>query len=41
MKLKAKVIAALGVAGVSWFGWWVSDIPIGYYQFKETLKKTS
>ena len=39
MGIKARVSTAVGVLSVSLFGWWVSDIPIGYYGFKEMCKK--
>ncbi|WP_443191927.1 hypothetical protein [Pseudomonas indica] len=39
MGIKARVFTVLGVMGISWFGWWVSDIPIGYYEFRERCNK--
>ena len=39
MRVKTKVLAAIGIVGVSWFGWWGADVPIGYYQFKERCEK--
>ncbi len=29
-----KGLVLLGCMGLVWFGWWVSDVPIGYYQFR-------
>lgn len=39
MGKKMRVFSIVVVVGVLWFGWWVSDIPIGYYQFKEMCRK--
>lgn len=34
-----KGMILLGGLGLVWFGWWGSDIPIGYYDFKERCQK--
>lgn len=34
-----KVMAVAVVVGISLFGWWVFDIPIGYYQFMRVCQK--
>lgn len=35
MSFRTKVFLGVGFMSLIWFGWWVSDIPIGYYQFKK------
>lgn len=39
MTQKSKVIAAILSITFLLVGWWISDIPIGYYQFKQICKK--
>ena len=39
MTEKSRVVAAISFAVLVLFGWWISDIPIGYYQFKQICKK--
>lgn len=39
MTKKSKSILLTIAITVLLFGWWISDIPIGYYQFKERCEK--
>ncbi|WP_141243731.1 hypothetical protein [Pseudomonas indica] len=34
-----KGMILLGGLGLVWFGWWGSDIPIGYYEFRERCNR--
>lgn len=34
-----KGMILLGGLGLVWFGWWASDIPIGYYKFRMICQK--
>lgn len=39
MNNKSKIIIGVFITAFSLFAWWVSDIPIGYYQFKQMCKE--
>ena len=39
MTTRSKTKLAVLVGTLLLFGWWISDIPIGYYQFKQMCKK--
>ena len=39
MTTRSKTKLSILVGTLLLFGWWVSDIPIGYYQFKQMCKK--
>lgn len=38
MGVKARVVTVVGVVSVSLFGWWISDVFIGYLKFKELCR---
>ena len=39
MRTRSKTVLSITLVMLLLFGWWIADIPIGYYQFKQMCEK--